>query len=179
MPLSFDAATPADAAPIAALRTAVAERLTREFGTGHWSAGVTEQSVSRALSGGGGTSRVLVARDGPEIVGTLRLVTKKPWAIDPAYFRPVRKPLYLIDMAVRADRQRQGIGRLLVRQAVAAVRTWPGDAIRLDAYDAPAGAGGFYAKCGFQEVGRVTYRRTPLLYFELVLQAPSPAADAG
>ena len=40
--------------------------------------------------------------DGDEgvIVGTLRLVTKKPWAIDPAYFASVRRPLYLLSMAV-------------------------------------------------------------------------------
>jgi hypothetical protein len=48
-------------------------------------------------------------------------------------------------------------------------RAWPSQAIRLDAYDADAGAGGFYAKCGFREVGRVTYRTVPLIYFELLL----------
>lgn len=41
--------------------------------------------------------------------------------------------------------------------------------MRLDAYDADAGAGGFYAKCGFLEAGRVTYRKVPLVYFELML----------
>jgi hypothetical protein len=50
----------------------------------------------------------------------------------------------------------------------AAVR-WPADAIRVDAYDAEAGAGGFYAKCGYREVGRVVYRNTPLVYYELRL----------
>ena len=30
---------------------------------------------------------------------------------------------------------------------------WPVDAIRLDAYDADAGAGGFYAKCGTARSG--------------------------
>jgi hypothetical protein len=39
----------------------------------------------------------------------------------------------------------------------------------LDAYDAAAGAGDFYAKRGFPEVGRVTYRGTPLIDFELLL----------
>ena len=48
-------------------------------------------------------------------------------------------------------------------------RAWPADAIRLDAYDAAAGAGGFYAKFGCTEVGRVSYRDTP---FDL-LRAPS------
>jgi hypothetical protein len=48
-------------------------------------------------------------------------------------------------------------------------RAWPSDALRLDAYDHAAGAGPFYATCGFREVGRVTYRGVPLIYFELLL----------
>jgi GNAT superfamily N-acetyltransferase len=72
-------------------------------------------------------------------------------------------------MAVDPLVQRRGIGRRLVREAIAAGRAWPADAIRLDAYDAEAGAGPFYAKCGFREVGRVSYRGNPLVYFELLL----------
>ncbi|HEY6384909.1 MAG TPA: GNAT family N-acetyltransferase [Candidatus Acidoferrum sp.] len=63
--------------------------------------------------------------------------------------------------------QRQGIGRLLVAEAVKHALAWPANAVRLDAFD--AGAGAFCAKCGFREVGRVTYRKAPLVYFELVL----------
>ena len=37
-------------------------------------------------------------------------------------------------------------------------KQWQSDAIRLDAWDAAAGAGEFYRKCGFREVGRVRYR---------------------
>jgi hypothetical protein len=51
-------------------------------------------------------SRVLVARKGKAIVGTLLLPTKKPWAIDVSYFTPVRMPLYLIAMAVLPTMQR-------------------------------------------------------------------------
>ena len=50
-----------------------------------------------------------------------------------------------------------------------ATQAWPADAIRLDAYDADAGAGDFYAKCGFREVGKATYREVPLRYFEKLL----------
>lgn len=114
-------------------------------------------------------SRVLVAHKGNAIVGTLRLATKKPWAIDVLYFAPVEKPLYLTSMAVIPTMQRQGIGRLLVAEAVKQARAWPANAVRLNAFDADAGAGAFYAKCGFREVGRVTYRKAPLIYFELVL----------
>jgi GNAT superfamily N-acetyltransferase len=102
-------------------------------------------------------------------VAALTLATKKPWAIDLAYFTSVRKPLYLTDMAVATDMQRKGVGRAILDAARVVTRAFPADAIRLDAYDAPAGAGPFYAKCGFREVGRVTYRGVPLVYFEAVL----------
>jgi ribosomal protein S18 acetylase RimI-like enzyme len=115
------------------------------------------------------TSRILVARRGSEIVATIRLATKKPWAIDLTHFTAVPRALYLHEMAVAPDLQRQGIGRALMRQAIAVAGAWPSQAIRLDAYAAAAGAGGFYSKCGFREVGRATYRKVPLVYFELLL----------
>jgi GNAT superfamily N-acetyltransferase len=182
MNLSVSAAIEDDAGAIAALRTAVAENLTSRYGQGHWSSIVTENSVLRSIQ----TSRVLVVRDRTGIIGTLRLATKKPWAIDRAYFADVPRPLYLTDMAVEPRRQRQGVGRRLVQEARAIGTAWPADAIRLDAYDGSAGAGPFYAKCGFREVGRVTYRGVPLVYFELLLTEPqahlsaatSPAATA-
>lgn len=165
MKISVTTASEADAPAIAALRTSVAEHLTRKFGKGHWSSCVTEKSVLRTIK----TSRVLVARSNRELVGTLRLETKKPWAIDLSYFKSASRPLYLHDMVVTPDRQRRGIGRQLVEEAKAVARAWPSEAIRLDAYDSDAGAGPFYAKCGFLEVGRKTYRGVPLVYFELML----------
>lgn len=77
--------------------------------------------------------------------------------------------LYLTDMAVDPGLQRKGLGRQLLQEATAIARAWPGDGIRLDAYDGEVGAGRFYAKCGFRQVGRVIYRNTPLVYFELLL----------
>jgi GNAT superfamily N-acetyltransferase len=165
MTLSITAATLDDAKTIAALQTRVADDLTRQHGIGHWSAVVTEQNVARGIA----SSTVLVGRDEGLIVGTLRLVTKKPWAIDTAYFANVRRPLYLLSMAVEPSRQRTGIGTRLLEAARIAGERWPADAIRLDAYDSAAGAGPFYAKCGYREVGRVTYRSVPLKYFELLL----------
>jgi len=174
MAIAIDTATLDDAAAIAALQTRVADELTRRHGAGHWSAPVAVQSVVHGIS----SSAVLVARDGEVIVGTLRLVTKKPWAIDPAYFVTVRRPLYLLSMAVEPARQRMGIGRQLLNEARIVGQGWPADAIRLDAYDSDAGAGPFYAKCGYREVGRVTYRSVPLKYFELLLSQPS-SGEAG
>ncbi|HJX83018.1 MAG TPA: GNAT family N-acetyltransferase, partial [Candidatus Angelobacter sp.] len=143
----------------------VAEHLTQKYGQGRWSSATTEKTALRNIR----TSRVIVARSGDSIVAALRLATKKPWAIDPKYFTRVPKPLYLTDMVVAPAMQRKGVGRRILEEAANVARAWPSDAIRLDAYDAEAGAGKFYAKCGFREMGRVTYRKTPLIYFELIL----------
>ena len=158
-------ATIADAAAIAAVRVAAADGLTRDFGDGHWSAHTNEASVLRDIK----ASRVLAIRARDQIVGTLTLQTKKPWAIDVLYFTPCRKSLYLINMAVAPDHQRLGVGRALLAEALRVARAFPADAIRLDAYDAEAGAGDFYARCGYREVGRVVYRSAGLVYYELIL----------
>lgn len=168
--LSIAVASDVDAAELAALRTEVADHLTSRFGQGHWSALVTERGERRSLR----TTRILVARDhASSLVATLRLGTKKPWAIDTAYFADVRRPLYLTDMAVAPRIQRQGVGRRLIEEAKEAAAGWPADALRLDAYDHAAGAGAFYAKCGFHQVGRVVYRGVPLLYFEWMVPRAS------
>jgi len=33
----------------------------------------------------------------------------------------------------------------------------------------PGAGGGFYQRCGYAEKGRVCYRNSPLIYYELVL----------
>ena len=163
--LRFEEATAAVAEEIAKIRTAVAEKLTSEYGKGHWSSPSSIRSVLLDLR----TSSVYIARQQEKVIATLRLVTKKPWAIDVKYFTPVKKPLYLTSMAVDPELQRQGIGRFCLDEVERIAKEWPSDVIRLDAYDAPAGAGGFYAKCGYREVGRETYRKVPLIYFELLM----------
>jgi ribosomal protein S18 acetylase RimI-like enzyme len=165
MKFSFSIAVQANAPELAALHNAVAEDLTRQYGRGPWSSESTEKGVLFGMR----YARVIVVRRGKRAVGTLRLATKKPWAIDVSYFAPVKQALYLTSMAVNPAMQRRGIGRLLLEEAVKQAGALAADAIRLDAFDAKAGAGGFYAKCGFREVGRVTYRKAPLIYFELVL----------
>jgi len=165
MNLSITTATVADDAEITLLRNLAAEHLTRQYGRGHWSSHVTEASVLRGIA----SSRVLIGRSDSRLIATLRLATKKPWAIDPKYFVAVRRPLYLHEIAIDPELQRHGVGRRLIEEAKMIATRWPSDAIRLDAYDGAMGAGAFYAKCGFREVGRATYRRVPLVYFELLL----------
>jgi GNAT superfamily N-acetyltransferase len=162
---SFQPAGPADAAALAELHTAVADHLTGLHGRGPWSSRTSEKGVLLALR----TSQVFVARLGTEIVGTLRLTTKKPWAIDTDYFSACDRPLYLLAMAVAPARQRQGIGGKCLEEAKQVAKAWPADALRLDAYDANAGGGGFYMRCGWAERGRASYRGVPLIYYEFVL----------
>jgi GNAT superfamily N-acetyltransferase len=151
-----------DVPAIAGLRSAAADTLTGRFGAGHWSGAATEKGVRFDMR----NSKVYVARHGGRLVATLRLTPRKPWAIDRTCFSASKRPLYLLSMAVAPDLQRHGIGRQCVELARGICRRWPADAIRLDAYDAPAGAGMFYARCGFRNVGRSEYRGCPLLYFE-------------
>lgn len=155
-------AQPGDTAALAALHNAVAQRLTDKHGDGPWSGVTTERGMLYAMK----TSRVYVARERGAIIATFRLATKKPWAIDVGYFATARRPLYLLGMAVTPTCQRRGIGRQCLSEAAEIGRAWPADAIRLDAWDADAGAGGFYARCGYTEVGRKAYRGNPLIYFE-------------
>ena len=165
MAVRFRDATPDDVPAIAALQNAAAGALTARFGVGHWSSLGTERGALFAQR----HARVRVGRDGKKILTVLRLAQKKPWAIDVSYFTPVKRPLYLTGMAVSVGHQRTGLGRLAMEDARAVAREWPADAIRLDAYDAEAGAGGFYASCGYAERGGVVYRGNPLRYFELLL----------
>ena len=160
--LALKQATESDVLAIAKLRAAVAQDLTEKFGSGHWSSPGSENGVRLDLRKPG----LFIARRGRRVIATLRLSTKKPWAIDPTYFTDIRVPLYLTNMAVQPDLQRCGIGRCCLEEAVRIAGAWPAGAIRLDAYDADAGAGGFYARCGFREVGRVVYRSVPLIYYE-------------
>jgi len=165
MTLLFTLATPADVAAVLRLRAAVAEDLTQRYGRGHWSSVGSEKTVLRDIC----TSRVLLAWDGDITVGTTRLAAKRPWAIDPKYFTRCSKAVYMTDMAVAPRWQRLGVGRRCLEQARTIASEWPAEAIRLDAYDGPAGAGEFYAKCGFIERGRVSYRSTRLVYYEMLL----------
>jgi GNAT superfamily N-acetyltransferase len=101
-------------------------------------------------------------------VATFALQTIKPWSIDRTLYAPCRRPLYLTAMAVHPDEQGKGIGRECLGEALRIAKEWPADSLRLDAFDADAGAGGFYSKCGFREVGRGCYRTVPHIYFEAV-----------
>jgi GNAT superfamily N-acetyltransferase len=163
--VTMQIATAADVPDIVALRAAVAAKLTTEYGKGPWTSVSSEKAVRYDMR----TSKVFILRQKSRLVATLRLTSKKPWAIDPSYFTKCNRPLYLLSMAVTPDLQRCGIGRSCIEEVKQICRQWPADALRLDAHDTPAGAGQFYFKCGFQNVGQTSYRSCPLEYFEMAL----------
>jgi GNAT superfamily N-acetyltransferase len=165
MSISFDDAGDDDAGALTALHAHATADLTTRFGPGPWSHAL----VVRRIDAAPGRARVRVGRIDGDIVTALRLQTRKPWAIDIARFTPAVRPLYLTAMVVAVRVQGRGLGRAALDDALAIARGWPADAIRLDAYDAPAGAGGFYAKCGYAERGRAVYRNAPLIYYERLL----------
>jgi len=162
MNLKLQIAASEDVPELVRLRNAASEDLVARYGKGFWSGSITEKGVLFAMR----MSSVYVARKGRRVIATLALSTRKPWAIDKKFFSASKRPLYLTSMAVDPALQRQGLGRLCIEEARRIATEWPADSIRLDAFDAAAGAGDFYAKCGFREVGRVSYRAVPLIYFE-------------
>jgi len=163
--IKFRDATLKDVPIIAALHNAASGALTARYGAGHWSQLGTERSAELSLR----HARVRLGLSEKYVVSIVRLATKKPWAIDVSYFTPVKRPLYLTGMTVSAAHWGSGIGRRAMADARNVAEAWPADAIRLDAYDADAGAGKFYEKNGFREVGRVVYKGDPLVYYELLL----------
>jgi ribosomal protein S18 acetylase RimI-like enzyme len=165
MRFKLKVATAEDVPDLVALRNAAAERLTSDYGRGLWSAAVTERGMLAVMR----RATVYIARYRERAIATLTLSTRKPWAIDRKYFAASNRPLYLTNMAVAPDDQRKGTGKRCLEEARRIAMAWPGDSIRLDAWDAAAGAGEFYRKCGFREVGRATYRTAPLVYFEMIL----------
>lgn len=114
---------------------------------------------------------IWVGEQSGEIVATLRLTDSKIGFYRSAWFGdPDSIARYLMHMAVSPDHQGCGCGTALLR-AVEEVALKQGvECIRLDSYDAPAGAGTFYAKAGYTNVHSGEVNGVPLLYWEKLLQ---------
>jgi ribosomal protein S18 acetylase RimI-like enzyme len=166
MQVKLQAATVEDVESIAALRNAISDDLTFKHGRGPWTVYSTTSAVLADLRNG----RLLVALHRGEVVASLKLSITKPASVDLGYFSKVARPWYLSALAVSPELQRQGIGRACLDQAFVLARREKADAIFLEAFDHPtAGAGPFFAKCGYRETGRNTYRGRPLIYYETLL----------
>jgi len=169
-------ATVNDVAEILVLRLAVSADMEKSFGDDRWAPPVNEASVLRLFksprtrkSDGALLVRILVGKSRGKIIALTRMQTAKPWAFDLKYFTPGCNAVYLGDVEVSPTHHGKGLGTQLMNAAIAAARAWPATAVRVSAYDGAAGAGPFYEKCGFREVGRVTYRKTPIIFFEMLL----------
>ena len=174
--LRFARAEAADAPTVAALLAEAARDLTARYGPGPWSRSLSERGVLAVMRGG---AEVWCAYHGRRLAATWTLGRRKPWAIDLRYFSPEpRRPCYLTEMAVAPALQGRGVGGRCLERALAVAQAGGADAARLDAYAGAGGAGGFYARCGFREVGRASYRDTPHVYFERLLPA-APRRGAG
>jgi GNAT superfamily N-acetyltransferase len=155
-------ATAADARPLARMRAAVARDMRERFGDGDWAAEPGDATVTRQIR----ASRVLVAKRGREIVGTLRLLTAQAELFDARAFTPVGAAVYAVGLAVAPASRGQGIGRDLLAAAKGSVRRWPADALWLDSYEGAAGVANYYRAQGFTEVTRGSHNGNRLVFFE-------------
>lgn len=163
MSITISRAGPGDAEALTALRIAVARDMTDKHGTGPWSALPSRAVVVRQIR----ASHALIARSGGRTVGTVRLAWANPAVFDATFFfTPASAALYVLGLAVSPEHRGEGIGRSLMEESKRIAKDWPAEALWLDTYDHAAGAGEFYERCGFREVGSSVLNHLPLLYYE-------------
>lgn len=199
MRIKLEIATSEHAVAIAALRNATAEKLTAGFGEGVWSGKVSEKGVLFDMRNGTvfvARSRgkifatlTLLTKKPWAIDRKYFTPVKRPLyltamavaagrqraGIGRACMKAVEKiakqwPEFVRSQETGAQQIEKRAQQVRgAQQKKTRAQSGPADAICLDAYDAAAGAGPFYAKCGFREVGRASYRGTPLVYYEMLL----------
>jgi GNAT superfamily N-acetyltransferase len=151
---------------VRAIIAAAASDLTARFGEGHWSHVRAVETLRKYVEQG---TLYLIETDAVT-AGTLRLTDRKiPFYRGEWFAEPKAKTGYLLDMAIDPAYQRRGIGRLAMMLAENHARSCSLQAIRLDAYGGPAGAGAFYRKCGYRLVHRGAFNGIALEYFEKLL----------
>ena len=100
-------------------------------------------------------------------IGALRLIDRKiPFYRGEWFADPKARAGYLLDMAIDPPHQRRAHGRAAVGAIEEIARSRGMQAVRLDAYSGPAGAGLFYLKCGYRLVHRGEFNGIGLEYFE-------------
>lgn len=168
MKITIRAAKHDDAETIHAIRTSAAEALTDAFGTGHWSHVATLRTLERHTV----DRDLFVVENAGTAIATFELTSKKPGFYSKTWFAdPAAPAIYLFNMAVDKTSQRNGFGRKIMAEMEATAAADGKYALRLDAYDAPAGAGTFYEKCGYSLVHSGSFNRVALCYYEKILAA--------
>ena len=167
MKLRFSTAIQSDAPELAALHTAANEDLTKRFGHGLWSSIATEKGVLFAIR----NKHMLVARKGKRIVGTRSSSKQRSlWAIDVSYFTPVKKSL-LPNRHGHASRDAR------TRSRPRTPRRSNQDRAHMASRRYPPRRVGCRRRRGpvLRQMrlpakwAHVTYKTTPLIYFELFL----------
>lgn len=150
------------------IRVRAARVLTRDHGRGHWATVNTVRTLKKRAA----EQRLWAVDEGESPIATFTLAESKIHFYRLSWFaHPEHPALYLTDMAVHPDYQRKGVGRWCMREIERIARGRAARAVRFDAYDAAAGAGPFYEKCGYTLVHRGSFRGTPLRYYEKTLRA--------
>jgi GNAT superfamily N-acetyltransferase len=155
-----------DVKEIRSILAAAAADLTARFGQGHWSTVRTIETLQKYVNDG----VLYVVEVDLTAVAALRLTNRKIGFYRNDWFARPKDPAgYLMDMAVRPDHQRRGIGRRSMQLTEQLGRRAGLQTIRLDAYKGPAGAGEFYKKCGYALVHQGAFKGVALEYFEKLL----------
>ena len=165
--LSLRRVGPEDVRAVREIRLRAAEDLTARYGVGHWSGVSTLRTLKkRALE-----QPIFAIENDGAMVGTFTLSEKKIGFYRKSWFAQPEDPaIYLTDMAIDPAEQRKGSGRWCMKRIESIARSSGLRAVRFDAYDAPAGAGAFYRKCGYTRVHRGSIGATALEYYEKTLQ---------
>ena len=160
------AALAGDVRGVREILAAAANDLTTRFGVAHWSAIPSMEALRKYADQGD----LYVVEAEADAIGTLRLTDRKIGFYRSEWFaNPKDNAAYLLDMAIDPRHQRRGIGRRSMRLAEELARAKGSRAIRLDAYAGPAGAGRFYAKCGYRLVHAGEFNGVALEYYETLI----------
>jgi GNAT superfamily N-acetyltransferase len=155
-----------DIRAIRAVLAAAAHDLSTRFGEGHWSGVRSIETLRKYLDEG----VLYVVENDERIIGTLRLTDQKIGFYRADWFtNPDDKAGYLLDMAIDPTRQRRGVGQLAMATCEDIARVAGLQAIRLDAYTGPAGAGEFYRRCGYRLMHQGAFHGVGLEYYEKLL----------
>ena len=148
---------------VSELRQRCSLDLVNRYGDGHWK---TWPSVDKLLRISSGGSDVFVMTENSEVRATFTFSRVGPFFLRPEYFAcPEHVAHYMTDLAVDPQYQRKGLGSRCLR-FVESISFPSVQAIRFDAYDAPAGAAAFYEASGYGLVCRIEFKGVPLILFE-------------
>jgi len=152
-----------DTQPLRAVRIAASDKLTKRYGSGHWSLVTGVSTIQKHIQ----ARTVWVGELSGKLVATLRFTESKVGFYRSSWFSdPEACAGYLMHMAVSPDKQKRGYGTALLREVEAAAINRGLEYMRLDSYDAPAGAGPFYVKAGYNLVHSREINGVPLQYWE-------------